>query len=114
MKFFRCSFPSFSSMLFSADLECSVNSFYRPHKMALWNHLVPDLVQLSVQERETEKLPRYPTLEDLGNSIAGGGSRNKNSGGMTGVVVDSHDNRNPQKTPTYVQAGPEISEVCTG
>ena len=96
-----------SSVFFSADLECSVNSFYRPHKMALWNHLVPDLVQLSVQERETEKLPRYPTLEDLGNSIAGG-SRNENSG----MTQDSHDNRNPQKTPTYVQAGPEISEVC--
>ena len=25
--------------------------------MALWNHLVPDLVELSVQEREVDKLP---------------------------------------------------------
>ena len=31
--------------------------------MALWNHLVPELVQLGVQERETDKLPhsRYPS-----------------------------------------------------
>lgn len=32
--------------------------------MALWNHLVPDLVQLGVQERETDKLlphSRYPS-----------------------------------------------------
>ena len=75
--------------------------------MALWNHLVPDLVQLSVQERETEKLPRYPTLEsDYGT---GGSGSSKNSGNR---VIDSHDNRNnPQKTPTYVKAGHEISEV---
>ena len=94
-------------VLFFLDLECSVNSFYRPHKMALWNHLVPDLVQLSVQERETEKLPRYPTLEDLGNS------HDKNSGIM---VVDSPtDNRDVQKTPTFGHPGwpdgPEIAEV---
>ena len=51
------------------DIESSVESFYRPHKMALWNHLVPDLVQLQVQERETEKLPhsRYPSSPPAGN-----------------------------------------------
>ena len=69
--------------------------------------MVPDLVQLSVQERETEKLPRYPTLEDLGNS------HDKNSGIM---VVDSPtDNRDVQKTPTFGHPGwpdgPEIAEV---
>ena len=80
--------------------------------MALWNHLVPDLVQLSVQERETEKLPRYPTLEsDYGGAGTGGSESSKNSGNR---VIDSHDNRNnPQKTPTYVKAGHEISEVST-
>ena len=53
------------------DIESSVESFYRPHKMALWNHLVPDLVQLQVQERETEKLPhsRYPSPPPAGNDF---------------------------------------------
>ena len=37
--------------------------------MALWNHLVPDLVELSVQEREVDKLPhsKYPIDEDTEN-----------------------------------------------
>ena len=31
------------------DLESSVNSFYRPQKMSLWNYLVPGLVEQSIQ-----------------------------------------------------------------
>ena len=29
-----------------------VKNLYQSHKMALWNHLVPNLVQLGAQERE--------------------------------------------------------------
>ena len=35
-----------------------MKSHYRPHKMALWNNLVPDLVKLS--EREIEEADKYP------------------------------------------------------
>ena len=51
--------------------------------MALWNHLVPDLVELSVQEREVDKLPhsKYPIDEDTKNEAKNGGHRGGGSGG---------------------------------
>jgi hypothetical protein len=41
-----------------------VKAFYRPHKIALWNNLIPDLVRLNLPDddrQETEK-PEGPTL----------------------------------------------------
>ena len=51
--------------------------------MALWNHLVPDLVELSVQEREVDKLPhsKYPIDEDTKNEAKNGGHHGGGSGG---------------------------------
>ena len=50
-----------------SGLEPDVKSFYRPHKIALWNNLIPDLVRLSIPEdekTETEKpetsFPKFP------------------------------------------------------
>ena len=44
-----------------------MKSFYRPHKIALWNNLIPDLVRLNIPEdekTETEKpetnFPKFP------------------------------------------------------
>ena len=50
--------------------------------MALWNHLVPDLVELSVQEREVDKLPhsKYPIDEDTENEAKNGGHRGGGGG----------------------------------
>ena len=106
------------------DLESSVNSFYRPHKMALWNHLVPDLVELSVQEREVDKLPhsKYPIEENTENEAKNGGhhrggggdyrrphdkSKTTNSAGG-----GSEDDGSPAKNPTLNRE--RISEVSNG
>ena len=59
--------------------------------MALWNHLVPDLVELSVQEREVDKLPhsKYPIDEDTENEAKNGGHRGGGGGG--GGYRSPHD-----------------------
>ena len=42
-----------SEQLFNfSDVETTIKSHYRPHKMALWNNLVPDLVKLSEREMD--------------------------------------------------------------
>lgn len=57
--------------------------------MALWNHLVPDLVQLGVQERETDKLPHF-NVPDTTNNYHGNNEQ------------DREKSREPiQRTPTY-------------
>ena len=101
--------------------------------MALWNHLVPDLVELSVQEREVDKLPhsKYPTDDsevskneeenddgknkkdrnrssglDPGEEAAGGGKnglQNSKKGSREGVIP---------RYPTFERE--RINEVCTG
>ena len=49
-----------------------MKAFYRPHKMALWNLLVPDLVKLAEREMDVaiDKLPhsRFPSATSAGNS----------------------------------------------
>ena len=49
-----------------------MKSFYRPHKMALWNNLVPDLVKLAEREMDVaiDKLPhsRFPSAASPGDS----------------------------------------------
>ena len=54
------------------DLETTMKAFYRPHKMALWNLLVPDLVKLAEREMDVaiDKLPhsRFPSATSAGNS----------------------------------------------
>ena len=51
-----------------------MKSHYRPHKMALWNNLVPDLVKLSEREIDVaiDKLPhsrwvgfQYDAISDI-------------------------------------------------
>ena len=48
-----------------------MKSFYRPHKMALWNLLVPDLVKLAERDMDVaiDKLPhsRFPSATSSGN-----------------------------------------------
>ena len=55
-----------------SDLETTMKAFYRPHKMALWNLLVPDLVKLAEREMDVaiDKLPhsRFPSATSAGNS----------------------------------------------
>lgn len=69
--------------------------------MALWNHLVPDLVQLGVQERETDKLlphSRYPSAPQ--NEYI---DKKKS--------LRDHDQQ-PERTPTSTTFGRErIAEV---
>ena len=63
--------------------------------MALWNHLVPDLVELSVQEREVDKIPhtKYPIEENTENEAKNGGHRGGSGGGYP------HDKSETTNTP---------------
>ena len=50
-----------------------MKAFYRPHKMALWNLLVPDLVKLAEREMDVaiDKLPhsRFPSATSAGGNV---------------------------------------------
>ena len=94
---------------FLIDLETTMKSFYRPHKMALWNLLVPDLVKLAEREMDVaiDKLPhsRFPSATSSGNSetnivVDGGNSQNKDTSGSS--------NKDPTTTFTY--GGIDVSD----
>ena len=83
--------------------------------MALWNHLVPDLVQLGVQERETDKLPhsRYPSSPPAENEYdsyqtdkkQSAPPRTGNDGGGGGGAG------RPDRKPTSTMGRERIAEV---
>ena len=47
-----------------------MKSFYRPHKMALWNNLVPDIVKVTAKKMDVaiDKMPhsRFPSAASAG------------------------------------------------
>ena len=101
-----------------SDIESFVESFYRPHKMALWNHLVPDLVQLGVQERETDKLPhsRYPSSPPAENEYDSYQTDKKQSARdqapHTGNDGGGGGTGRPDRKPTSTMGRERIAEVC--
>ena len=64
---------NFLHMISFLDLETTMKAFYRPHKMALWNLLVPDLVKLAEREMDVaiDKLPhsRFPSATSAGGNV---------------------------------------------
>jgi hypothetical protein len=76
--------------------------------MALWNHLVPDLVERSVQERDMDKLPhsRFPSSTN-GNGEFGNELKNGKSGSTTTTSVSREDG--PKRTPTFGLGGEIIA-----
>ena len=92
--------------------------------MALWNHLVPDLVELSVKERDMDKLPhsRYPSSlpENDEDSEPEMDKNKKNTEGGQNPAEEDHAtfkvNKEfsppPQRTPTYGRD--RIAEVKPG
>ena len=99
--------------------------------MALWNHLVPDLVELSVQEREVDKLPhsKYPIddseiskNEEKNDDGKNKKDRNRSSGldhpgeaGRNGLQNTKTISRDEGVTPRYPSFERErINEVREG
>ena len=112
-------FSTHSFYISISDIESFVESFYRPHKMALWNHLVPDLVQLGVQERETDKLPhsRYPSSPPAENEYDSYQTDKKQSARDQAPHTGSDGGGGggagrPDRKPTSTMGRERIAEVC--
>ena len=85
--------------------------------MALWNHLVPDLVQLGVQERETDKLPhsRYPSSPPAENEYDSYQTDKKQSARDQAPHTGSDGGGGagrPDRKPTSTMGQERIAEVC--
>jgi hypothetical protein len=52
--------PAYYNCVFSG-LEPDTKSFYRPHKIALWNNLIPDLVRLNIPDEEKPEAEKPET-----------------------------------------------------
>ena len=86
-----------------------MKSFYRPHKMALWNLLVPDLVKLAEREMDVaiDKLPhsRFPSATSSGNSE----TNNVNNGGKSNSGRSGSLEEDSSET-TFTYGGIDVSE----
>ena len=80
-----------------------MKAFYRPHKMALWNLLVPDLVKLAEREMDVaiDKLPhsRFPSATSAGGNVD-----------TNDMNVEGDDNEGDSKTTTFTYGGIDVSE----
>ena len=81
--------------------------------MALWNHLVPELVQLGVRERETDKLPhsRYPSSPPAENEYDSYQTDKKKSVRDQVGPSEGSGGSGSQRQPTSTMGRERIAEV---
>ena len=81
--------------------------------MALWNYLVPDLVQLGVQERETDKLPhsRYPSVPGAENEYDLHRGTDKKKSTVRDQEQGPTHYQQPPRTPSTTFGRERIAEV---